>query len=391
MRIAVVCSDLGVRVPGSKGASLHLAAITRAFAGLGHDVLLVGVRGHAPTDGLRTLLLDHPGRAQGLHRELRKLRFTRHLARHADGPVTDFAPDLLYERLALFGTAGSRLADRAGAVHVVEVNALLAQEEARWRGLRLARTAQRMERAVLHHADLRLAVSAELAGEVERVSPGRRTQVLANGVDVAIFGAPAAQQPARRMFGLAPESAVIAFAGTLRPWHGLDVAINALPALPGVVLAVAGDGPVRATLELLARQLGVAERIRWLGQLPQAQVRQLLAAADVAVAPYPALAGFGYSPLKLYEYLAAGVPVVASDIGQVAEVLGGGRWGRLVPPGDPAALAEAVRSVLDDRVGSRALAGAARIMALREHSWQARAEQVTAMIQRGIGAHALAG
>ena len=163
MRIAVVCSDLGVRVPGSKGASLHLAAITRAFAGLGHEVLLVGVRGHAPTDGIRTLLLEHPGRAQGLHRELRKLRFTRHLARDADGPVTDFAPDLLYERLALFGTAGSRLADRAGAVHVVEVNALLAQEEARWRGLRLARTAQRMERAVLSHADLRVAVSAELA------------------------------------------------------------------------------------------------------------------------------------------------------------------------------------------------------------------------------------
>ena len=391
MRIAVVCSDLGVRVPGSKGASLHLAAITRAFAGLGHDVLLVGVRGHAPTDGIRTLLLEHPGRAQGLHRELRKLRFTRHLARHADGPVTDFAPELLYERLALFGTAGSRLADRAGAVHVVEVNALLAQEEARWRGLRLARTAQRMERAVLDHADLRLAVSAELAGEVERVSPGRQTQVLANGVDVAIFGAPAAQQPARRMFGLAPESAVIAFAGTLRPWHGLDVAIDALPALPGVVLVVAGDGPVRASLELLARQRGVAERIRWLGQLPQAQVRQLLAAADVAVAPYPALDGFGYSPLKLYEYLAAGVPVVASDIGQVAEVLGGGRWGRLVPPGDPAALAEAVRSILVDPVGSRALAGAARKMALREHSWQARAEQVTATVQRGIGEHALAG
>lgn len=391
MRIAVVCSDLGVRVPGSKGASLHLAAITQAFAGLGHDVLLVGVRGHGPTDGLRTLLFEHPGRAQGLHRELRKLRFTRHLAQHADGPVTDFAPDVLYERLALFGTAGSRLADRAGAVHVVEVNALLAQEEARWRGLRLARTAQRMERAVLSHADLRLAVSAELAGEVERVSPGRRTQVLANGVDVAMFGGPAAQPPARQMFGLAPESGVIAFAGTLRPWHGLDVAIKALPALPGVLLAVAGDGPVRADLELLAQQQGVADRVRWLGQLPQAQVRQLLAAADVAVAPYPALAGFGYSPLKLYEYLAAGVPVVASDIGQVAEVLGGGRWGRLVPPGDPAALAVAVRSVLADPVGSRALAGVARRMALREHSWQARAEQVTAMVRSGIGEHALAG
>ena len=113
--------------------------------------------------------------------------------------------------------------------------------------------------------------------------------------------------------------------------------------------------------------------------------------AICAVAPYPALAGFGYSPLKLYEYLAAGVPVVASDIGQVAEVLGGGRWGRLVPPGDPAALAVAVRSVLADPVGSRALAGVARRMALREHSWQARAEQVTAMVQSGIGEHALAG
>lgn len=391
MRIAVVCSDLGVRLPGTKGASLHVEAITRALAECGHDVLLVGVRGHAPLTGVNGLLLEHPGRSKGLRRELRKLRFTRRLARDADGPVAAFAPDVVYERLSLFGTAGSRLAERCGALHVVEVNALLAQEESQWRGLRLARTACRLERAVLDHADLRLPVSAELADEVDRVSPGRPTKVLANGVDVATFGEQVLAQPARRLLGLPPAAPVVAFAGTLRPWHGLDVAIRALPALPGVLLAVAGDGPVRAELELLAAREGVSDRVRWLGQLPQRQVRQLLAAADVAIAPYPPLAGFAYSPLKLYEYLAAGVPIVASDIGQISAVLGRGRWGRLVPPGDPAALAAALRAVIDDPAGSRATAQMARQMALREHSWQARAKQVTEMIEARWDDRALAG
>ena len=126
---------------------------------------------------------------------------------------------------------------------------------------------------------------------------------------------------------------MLAFVGALRPWHGVDVAVRALALLPGAVLCVAGDGPVHEQLERLAARLGVAGRVRWLGQVPHGDVPRLLAAADVALAPYPELPGFGFSPLKLYEYLGAGVPVVASDLGQIRIALDSGRWALSSPRG----------------------------------------------------------
>lgn len=379
MRIAVVCTDLGVRVPGTKGASLHLASITTAFARAGHTVLLVGVAGHGdPPGGVEHLLLPHPGRSTGLRRELRKLVFIERLARVARPVLTRFAPDIVYERLSLFGTAGARLAAGAGALHAIEVNALLAEEEAHWRGgLRLARLARHREAAVLADAHLRVTVSDELRSRVADLSAGGRTEVVANGFEATAFASPPERGTARAALGLPHDRPVIGFAGSLRPWHGLDVAIDALPAMPGVLLAIAGEGEIRAHLERRAEAAHVGDRVRWLGPLPHGDIPTFLAGLDVALAPYPVLEQFAFSPLKLYEYLAAGVPVVASDVGQIRHLLDGGHaGGRLVTPGDPAALATAVRSVLDNPAAARASAGKARVEALRSHSWDARAAQL---------------
>lgn len=381
MRIAVVCSDLGVRLPGAKGASLHLEAISRAFQEVGHEVLVVGVQGHGtPPAGLPTHLLPHPGRTSGLRREVRKIRFTATLARDAGVRLASFRPDVVYERLALFGTAGSRLARALDVPHVLEINALLSEEEARWRGLWLGGLARRRERTVLDGAQLRLPVSDEVAAEVERVSSGGVTRVVPNGLDDGLFRIRPARELARLSFGISGNRPVLTFVGALRPWHGVDVALRALRLVPDALLAVAGDGPVREDLERLAGQLGVAGRVTWLGHVAHREMPRLLAATDVALAPYPDLPGFGFSPLKLYEYLGAGVPVVASDIGQVRTALEAGRWGTLVAPGSPEALAAGIHAVLADPGGSRARADAARVMALRDHTWRSRASLVTGLI-----------
>ena len=378
MRIAVLCTDLGIRIPGDKGASLHLAAISTAFAMAGHDVLLVGVGGHgAPPEGIEHLLLPHPGRSSGLRRELRKLRFVARVPSATLAKLEEFGPDVLYERLSLFGTAGRRLAELTGARHVVEINALLAREEQQWRGLRLGAIARRRERAVLQHAMLRVAVSAEVAAQVDEVAPEGRTVVVANGVDLDLFVDLPDRESARGGLGLSPETVAAVFVGALRPWHGLDVAIRALPDAPAEVrLLVAGDGPVATELRTLAHGLGVSDRVDWLGHVPHAAVPGVLAAADIAIAPYPDRGTFSFSPLKLYEYLAAGTPVIASDIGQIPEVLAGGRFGTLVTPGDPLALAEAFTRFADDPAPAHIVAATARRHALEHFGWQRRAEEI---------------
>lgn len=392
MRILVCCTDLGVRVPGTKGASLHLAAIATAFADLGHDVMIAGVAGHgAPPPGVRHRLLPHPGRTEGLAREFRKLRFTDAFPAAVEEAVDAFTPDVVYERLALFGTAGERIARRHGVPHVVEVNALLAAEEAAWRGLRLAGVARARERRALTAAHLRVAVSDEVAAAIAGEAGDVRTLVVPNGVDARMFARMPSPQEARARLGLPPRGALIGFTGSLRPWHGLDVAIEALPHLsPDVRLVVAGDGPVRDGLVDLAARVGVAERVVWLGQVPHAEIPAVLAAVDVAVAPYPRLAGFGFSPLKLVEYMASGTPVVASDIGQIRPLLGDGRLGRLTAPGDPAALARACRAVLASPGRAAATGAAAREVALAEHGWTRRAAAICRAMAGLRSRHALA-
>jgi glycosyltransferase involved in cell wall biosynthesis len=385
MRIVVLCTDLGIKVPGDKGASLHLASITRAFAGNGHEVLLVAVGGEPPAGavadpwpaGVTHHRLVHPGRSEGLRREVRKLRFVRRTGREVVPVVRDFAPDVVYERLSLFGTAGTSLSERTGAHHVVEVNALLAREEATWRGLRLARLARGRERATLAHAALRVAVSREVAGQIDGAAPGRPTVVVPNGVEVERFAQRPASGQARAALGLPPGARLVAFVGAVRPWHGLDVAIRALVHDRRLELVVAGDGPLVGELGALATHLGVDRRVHWLGHRGHHEIPLVLAAADAAVAPYPALSDFGFSPLKVFEYLAAGVPVVASRIGQVTEVLEDGRWGTLVAPGDDLALARALGEVTGERrADALATADAARIHALDTFGWQRRAADI---------------
>jgi glycosyltransferase involved in cell wall biosynthesis len=380
MRILVVCSDTGVRIGHGKGASLHLRAITHAFATLGHQVEVVGIASSAPADldwAVPVHAVPHPGRAEGLERELRKLTATAAVSRRARAVADRLRPDMIYERLALFGTAGMDVAADSGAVHVLEINALLTAEESTWRGLQLAQRAREIEARVLRTADLRVAVSDEVFDAIVPYAAGGPGVTVPNGVDLELFSACHDRDHARAAFGLPERAAILGFTGSIRPWHGLDIAITALSQLPEHVhIAVAGTGPVQDELRQRAAELGVGHRLHWLGQLDHQHIPRMLAACDVALAPYPQLPNFGFSPLKLYEYLAAGVPVVASDIGQIRTALGHGRWGRLVAPGDAQALAAAVSAELHELERARVRAAAAREFALSRHGWTGRATQI---------------
>lgn len=393
----MLCSDTGVRIGDGKGAALHLLAITTAFAALGHQTEVVGVAAN-PVGPLERWdvpqhLVPHPGRGQGRVRELRKLVVVERVAARGLEAAAGLRPHLVYERLSLFGTAGLRVATASGARHVVEINALLAREEASWRGLHHPGLAQATEARVLAGADLRVAVSAEIATEVGPISGGGPLIVVPNGVDVDLFRERPEPGRARAELHLPVQARLLCFTGSLRPWHGLDTAIDALTLLPDDVhLVVAGDGPVRLELSRRAHQLGLDGRVHWLGQVAHREIPRVLAACDVALAPYPALDQFAFSPLKLYEYLAAGIPVVASSIGQIAQVLDAGRWGHLAPPGDPLALAGGIADVLRDPATAADRADRARTYALAEHGWQSRAQQVlTGVADLPLGKrHALA-
>ena len=164
---------------------------------------------------------------------------------------------------------------------------------------------------------------------------------------------------------------MVVFVGTLKPWHGVDVLVEAAAlATEPWQLRIIGDGPERQRLTELADRLGVVPDLR--GALAPADVPAALEGAMVGVAPYPAEVADGqqyFSPLKVYEYGAAALPVVASRVGQLPEVVLDGVTGVLVEPSDPRALAAALDTLVADPARAARMGAAARTRMVAQHSW----------------------
>jgi glycosyltransferase involved in cell wall biosynthesis len=173
---------------------------------------------------------------------------------------------------------------------------------------------------------------------------------------------------------------VAGYAGHLYPWKGVDVLIRALAATPDIAGLVIGGHPAErdlARVQALATSLGLDDRMIFTGQIPPADVAGRLAAASILVLPNtPSAISERYtSPLKLFEYLAMGRPIVASDLPSIREVLTHEQTALLVPAGDSDALASALRRLASDRDLADRLASNARALAPR-YTWDARAARL---------------
>ncbi len=238
--------------------------------------------------------------------------------------------------------SGAPVARSAGAPHLVHVREIYAGAGGRAGGLLWPLWRRRLLRADAL-ACISKAVRDQFAGS-------SRARLLYDGL--ARTPRPPAAAAARELLGLPQDAFVAACIGRLSDWKGQDVLAHALALRPlteiGAIAVVAGD-EVPGTgdsgeLGRLGERLGLADRLRLLGFVEDVDV--VLGAADALVVPSKRPEPFG---LVALEALAAGVPVIATDGGGVAEIVGGAEAGRLVPPGDPAALAGALRELADRR------------------------------------------
>ena len=391
MRVAYVCTDAGIPVFGSKGASVHAQAVLRVLVSRGVEVHLLTPRvgGPAPA-GLEDVHVHAlPGIGEG------DPGFRERAAQRSDAAVPGILRrlagggvlDLVYERYALWGASAMAWAQAAGVPGVLEVNAPLVAEQVAHRALTDRCRAETVAVSASSSASVVVCVSDEVAAWARGISERpERVHAVANGVDVVrIAPAPRPVTPA------AAERFTVGFLGTLKPWHGLDTLVAALSILlrddPSYRLLVVGDGPQASALREQAEASGVTEAMEVTGAVAPAAVPRLLQRMDVAVAPYPALEHFYFSPLKVYEYLAAGLPVVASRIGQVPAALDGGRLGVLAAPGDAAALAEAIASLRADPARRTALRAAGRAAAVEHHTWDAVVDRVLALVRSSAHPH----
>jgi glycosyltransferase involved in cell wall biosynthesis len=242
---------------------------------------------------------------------------------------------------------------------------------------------QRGETQVVTQADIVAAGSERVAEVLGRLGVDeRRIVITRTGFDPDIFSGDPDRPAMRSRLGL-DEDFVVGWAGSFRGFHGLDQLVAAVAlmderAVAKSSLLLVGDGPERASVEAAAAARGV--RVVSTGTVPQQELHALIAAMDVAVLLARKDAEFHYSPLKLAEYLASGVAVVAPRAGAIPAQLTDGRDAVLVDPGDVAGLAGALAG-LRDRPEERArLAAAARTAAEERFSWDHAVSQIVTAI-----------
>lgn len=384
MRVAYVCADPGVPVFGTKGSSVHVQEIVRAWRRTGANVTVYCTRlgSDRPGDLANLPVVEVPPKhANGEARE----RAVQDAALAIADEVLRHGCGLIYERYSLFSPALSIVAKILDVPSVLEVNAPLIEEQQAYRELHDVKKAETVLRLNAGTADVVACVSEPVLRWVRGRVPAARTVLTPNGVNTDRVQA---RPPGRRN----PQHLTVAFVGTLKPWHGVPVLLHAVAlanehtAEPSLrwVLRIIGDGPGRADLERLAASLGVGAE--FFGAVPPADVPGLLAECDAAAAPYPPVTqGHDdyFSPLKVYEYMAVALPVIASAVGQIPSIIDDGQTGLLIPPGQPEPLADALERLAGDPDLRERLGGQARAVAVARFSWNQVLERITAALPMG--------
>ena len=414
MKIAYLVTDPGIPVFGSKGASVHVRAFTSGLAACGHEVFVLAFNldGKNPPDkrisyyqiGDKKIVKDkwswligmiqnsessdiqEKQPAGSIVTEIKKIDMMGHAVKDMTSILSKQQIDVLLERLSLFGGAGMMVSQKLGIPHIIEMNAPLAKETETWRGLYFKEMAYSIERRVLNAANGVMVVSEELKKILLKMGVSRKKiLILPNGVDLNFF------TPQEKNSGLArklelKDKFVVGFSGSLKKWHGVDVLLEACSGLikhiPELRLLIIGDGPEIEDLKTRAVRLNLFEKTRFTGQVLHSEIPDLIRLMDVAAAPYKTNGTFYFSPLKVIEYLACGLPVVTVKRGGAAFGISSGKNGILIDQAKPDYLGREIQTLFDDPDLRKKIAENATLLA-EGRDWQSIAGKAVSFIEQG--------
>lgn len=359
------------RIQSRDGQSVHVEELIHAFRSAGHEVLVIGPGFYEQAEfgGESQLIATIRRLLPGFAQELAEIAYNIPATWRLWKAYRSFHPDFVYERYNLYFLAGALLARCTGIPLLMEVNAPLAEERAKFGGLKLRALARAIERFTWRSASVTLPVTRVLGDMmVAAGAHAKRIKVVPNGIVLDRFPPRAGNDGAEVVLG---------FAGFVRDWHGLDTIVDGLARdndLSNVSLVVVGDGPARPGLELQARVLMIERRVRFSGIVPHDQVAGRVMEFDIAL--QPAVTPYA-SPLKIFDYMAAGCAIVAPDQPNIREILEHERTALLFDPKDDRQRWNAIQRLARDKALRHRLGSAARAeLEARRYTWGGNAARV---------------
>jgi len=375
IRMRILFLALDINLDRQRGDTVHAMELANGLASIGHAITFVvgAASGHSPT--LRSdIVLRVVG---GSNR--RVVRETLAIAKRS-------AIDIVYERRST-PKIGFAVKTRRRIPLVMEINGIL-RDELHFQGRADGRTVRgllkdRLRGALFRRVDGFIVVSEGIKDDLvarHGVDP-RRVLVVGNAVNTTRFQ-PIAKQSACRRLELESERPRAVFVGNLVEWRDFESLLQAtrllLETVPMFELLVVGDGPARGSFEARAKALLPARTVRFAGEVPHTDVPFHIAASDFGLLP-ERVRSLDISPLKLFEYLSCGRPVVAFDVPglDIVRTLG---TGILVPPGDPGTLAAAMARLIGSPELVQEMGRTGRAFVERERSWSSVARKTSAYL-----------
>jgi glycosyltransferase involved in cell wall biosynthesis len=380
----ILYSAIDQTVPGTKGGSVHVAAVAEGLAALGHEVTALITPGNGAPRPSAVRWVPMPPPFGSTHLRMARAGAIGQLAR-------GIRPDAIVERYHNFGGEAIRSAAAMNAVAVLEVNAPVVDHAGSSKALvDRALLVQPMRRWREHLCSLADVIVTPNAAILPPGIPAERIRVLEWGADTERFRPGAeGQTPYVRL----QTTTVAIFAGAFRSWHGAIHLVEAIKILRArgernVGAVFVGDGSELPRVRQAAEGI---DTIIFTGALPHDRMPAALAGADIGVAPFdtgahaPLSLGFYWSPLKIFEYMAAGLPVVAPAVDRIPSLVADGREGVLYGlPQEGGShgerLADALTKLADVALRKK-LGDAARERAVRDYSWAAHCRALDAAIE----------
>jgi len=392
-----------IRFPLERANGIQSMETCHALASRGHDVTLI-VRPDTHTPARDPYAFYGLPRIPALHIEVAPItgpaaaRRTGYLTFTIGRAIGRTRQDLIFTRDLGLASLLLRLPAAVRAPIVYEAHTIAADAAAARPELlsgaeaaspaklqRLAKRDARVWRTAEGYVTITVGLRRELEG---RFAPRPRIAVIADGTRATDYTDQKDRTDDRDGHDGRPFT--IGYAGHLYPWKGVELVIEAVLALPDARALIVGGHPQEpdlARVKALAAQLDCATRVTFTGQIPPGDVAAQLREADVLVLPNPrsAIATDFTSPLKLFEYMASGRAIVASNLPAFREILRDGENALLVEPGDPQALVEGISRIKADPALGQRLARQAR-EDVRDFTWARRAERLEALFLEVTGA-----